>query len=281
MWALRRWPTAAPLWPVQNGPELRRRHRRGVQPPAAEAFAKISAPRGWTTTSPRRTRCSGSTRSTTAPTNTPTANPLSRVFEALREQVLACRRRTYSRRRASTRHVRLFPRRHYYFTGSTPVTCPAGFSGASGRRRGDRRRHGAQRRIADHPGRHQRRQQSDGGAQSVHLETTSSSGAAIIRSRSGCGCSAYRQRQPGAEPVRAGIFQQPGELSPGDHLDVHGRALPTPLGWRSIEGRRVRAGLHPRDARSSIVAGTPHRDPRTDGTRRTDARRITFSTPMA
>ena len=62
--------------------------------------------------------------------DTPTANPLSRVFEALREQVLSLQE-THVFSATALNTVRAgFSRGAYYFTGSTPVSVPGFVQGA-------------------------------------------------------------------------------------------------------------------------------------------------------
>src|SRR5581483_11927508 len=124
-------PGVAPLlslWPVQNGPEL----GGGIAEAFSHPLQKIREDFGTTrldyNISARDTLFAVYTVDDSAD-NTPSANPLSRVVESLREQVASGQEQhLFSASVVNTARIG-FSRASYFFTGQTPVDVPGWVAG--------------------------------------------------------------------------------------------------------------------------------------------------------
>ncbi|MBV9504491.1 MAG: carboxypeptidase regulatory-like domain-containing protein [Acidobacteriia bacterium] len=116
------------LWPVQNGPEL----GGGIAEAFSHPLQKIREDFGTTrfdyNVSPKDSLFAVYTIDDSV-ANTPSANPLSLVFESLREQVLSLQEQhTFSPTVLNTARIG-FSRANYFFNGIVPVNIPGWVSG--------------------------------------------------------------------------------------------------------------------------------------------------------
>ena len=118
-----------PLWPEPNGPSLGGGIGEAFSNPLQSIREDFGTVRLDHTFSEKDSLFGVYTIDDSAD-DTPTANPLSRVFEALREQVLSLQE-THVFSATALNTVRAgFSRGGYYFTGSTPVNVPGFVQGA-------------------------------------------------------------------------------------------------------------------------------------------------------
>jgi hypothetical protein len=124
-------PAAAPLlalWPVQNGPDL----GAGIGESFSHPLQKIREDFGTTRLDYNASNADSLSAVYTiddSVANTPSGNPLSSVFESLREQVLSFQEQhVFSSNFLNTARVG-FSRGGYFFTGETPVNVPGWVAG--------------------------------------------------------------------------------------------------------------------------------------------------------
>lgn len=118
-----------PLWPKQNGPSLGGGIGEAFSNPLQTIREDFGNARLDHAFSDKDSLSAVYTIDDSAD-DTPTANPLSRVYETLREQVLSLQEtHVFSPRALNTARVG-FSRGAYYFTGSTPVSVPGWVQGA-------------------------------------------------------------------------------------------------------------------------------------------------------
>jgi hypothetical protein len=116
------------LWPVQNGPEL----GGGIAEAFSSPLQRIREDFGTTRLDyniSNKDLLFGVYTIDDSDANTPTANPLSSVVEALREQVVSVQEQhVFSPALLNTARVG-FSRAAYVFTGTTPVDVPGWIAG--------------------------------------------------------------------------------------------------------------------------------------------------------
>lgn len=124
-------PSAAPLlslWPVQNGPELGGGIAEAFSHPLQTIREDFGTGRLDYNISDKDTAFGVYTVDDSAD-NTPSSNPLSRVVESLREQVVSLQEQhLFSATVVNTARVG-FSRASYFFTGETPVSVPGWVTG--------------------------------------------------------------------------------------------------------------------------------------------------------
>ncbi len=116
------------LWPVQNGPELGSGIAEAFSSPTQRVREDFGTTRIDANLRPSDTFFSVYTIDD-SDANTPSANPLSLIYESLREQVLSAQEtHTFSSNLLNDFRVG-FSRGAYYFNGYTPVTVPGWVTG--------------------------------------------------------------------------------------------------------------------------------------------------------
>lgn len=118
-----------PLWPVQNGPTLGEGIGEAFSHPLQtirEDFGTVRLDHSFSD----KDSLFGVYTIDDSTDDTPTANPLSRVYETLREQVLSLHETHIFSPSALNTFRAGFSRGGYYFTGSTPADVPGWVAGA-------------------------------------------------------------------------------------------------------------------------------------------------------
>ena len=117
------------LWPVQNGPSLGQGIGEAFSNPLQTIREDFGTLRLDHTFSPNDT-LSGVYTIDDSSDNTPSANPLSLIYETLREQVVSLQETHVFSPTVLNTATAGFSRGGYYFTGSTPVNAPGWVAGA-------------------------------------------------------------------------------------------------------------------------------------------------------